>query len=55
MHGEKVKRDTKILECSSQCVNVKSLSCRERKLLFHLPSLRKGEGGKKTKGKKGKR
>ena len=36
-------KGTKILECSSECVNVKFLSCRERKLLFHLPSLRKGK------------
>lgn len=42
----------KILECSFECINVKSLSCRERKLLFHLSSLRKGKKG--WKGKEGK-
>lgn len=45
-------KGTKILECSFECVNVKSLSCRERKLLFHLSSLRKGKKG--WKGKEGK-
>ena len=36
-------KETKIPECSPECVNVKFLSCHERKLLFHLSSLREKE------------